>query len=378
MAVEKELSYNYANIKRDLSDVFSVIVKNKPVLSTLIPMDWAVATATKHEWLEDVVSPKSWVLDGAYTAADGDMTFENVTWLVVGSIVTFEKPTGASSTLTAKVTAVNTGTKVVTISVYGDDSVDENLADAAIVKLVSIPKAEGTDPTANDGREPTTEFNYTQIFDRTAKVSKTSQEIAKYGIESAIDYQVETQLLDLAYEMVSTIIFGKRVLRGASEAGSMWGILYFLNKATGNKVDASAGAISSTILNNGLAKANENGALNIDMVIWHPDQIRKVGAFNQNQIQLSQTDRSRGTYVTEYVGDLGTVTTLVSDRNFAKDKLLLVDSSKIRVLPLQNRGFQDVDAALPGSDYFARRILWEFTMEVKNANTHTVIYNLAI
>jgi hypothetical protein len=73
MSVNKELSFDYNNLKRDLSDVFSVIVQSKPVLSTLIPMDGEVATATKHEWLEDVVSPKSWVLDGAYTAGDGEV-----------------------------------------------------------------------------------------------------------------------------------------------------------------------------------------------------------------------------------------------------------------------------------------------------------------
>ena len=63
MAVDKQQSFDYNLLKRDLSDVFSVIVQNKPVLSTLIPMDGEVASATKHEWLEDVVSPKSWVLN---------------------------------------------------------------------------------------------------------------------------------------------------------------------------------------------------------------------------------------------------------------------------------------------------------------------------
>jgi hypothetical protein len=82
MAVEKELSYNYQNTKRDLSDVFSVIVKNKPVLTTLIPMDGAVPTATKHEWLEDVVSPKSWVVTTAYVAGDGEVLTTNTTGLV--------------------------------------------------------------------------------------------------------------------------------------------------------------------------------------------------------------------------------------------------------------------------------------------------------
>jgi hypothetical protein len=39
MSVNKELSFDYNNLKRDLSDVFDVIIKSKPVLSTLIPMD---------------------------------------------------------------------------------------------------------------------------------------------------------------------------------------------------------------------------------------------------------------------------------------------------------------------------------------------------
>jgi hypothetical protein len=83
MAVNKELSYSYANVKRDLSDVFETLVTSRPVLSTLIPMDGEVATATKHEWLEDLVSPKSWVLDGAYTAADGSVTLTSVEGLIV-------------------------------------------------------------------------------------------------------------------------------------------------------------------------------------------------------------------------------------------------------------------------------------------------------
>lgn len=377
MSVNKELSYDYVNVKRDLSDIFETLVKSKPVLTTLIPMDWAVATATKHEWLEDVVSPKSWVLNANYTAWGTTMTVVSSTGINVGDILTFEKSTWASSTVTVKVATVPNGTSF-TFALYWDDTVDENLTSGALIKLISSPKNEGTSPVANNGREPSVEHNYTQIFDRTAKVSKTSQEIDKYGIGSAIDYQVNMQLLDIAYEMVSSVIFGKRVQRSSTEAGTFWGILYFLGKATGNKVDASAGAISSTILNNGLAKANENGAININAVVWHPDQIRKIGAFNNNQIQIAQADTTRGTYVTQYVGDLGTITTLISDRNFPKDKVALVDTSKMRVLALQNRQFTDDNAAWNGDDFYARRILWEYTFELKNAQTHTLIYNLAI
>ena len=370
---DKENSYSYANQVRDVSEVFDTIVKNRPVLSTLIRVS-GQATATKHEWLEDVVTPKSWVTNAAYTAGAGSVSVTSATGLLVGTIVTFEKATGASSTVTAKVTGVVDTT--VSFSLYGDNTTDENLATGAIMKLVAVPKNEGTDPTANDGREPGTQYNFTQIFDRTAKVSKTSQAVKMYGVDSAIDFQVETQLLDIAYEVVSTAIFGQRVARGSGEAGTMGGILYFLEKATGNKVNASGAALSSTILNEGLAKSNENGAISIDVGIGHPNQTRKISALNANQITISQEERSRGVFVTSYVGDLGDVITLVADRNFPKDKFALVDSSKVALVPL--RSFEDMDATANGADYFARRILGEYTLEVRNAPVHTLITNLAL
>ena len=370
---DKVNSYSYANTVRDMSEVFETIVKSRPVLSTLLQVR-GQATNTKYEWLEDVVTPKSWTLSEAYTADDWEITIANASGLIVGSIVTFEKPTGASSTLNAKVTAV-TGS-VATITVYGDGSTDENLPTASIVKLVSVPKNEGTDATANDGREPAKEYNYTQIFDRTAKVSKTSQSVQMYGIDSAIDFQVETQLLDLAYEIVNTAIYGQRVERSSSEAGTMGGILYFLTRATGNKVNASGNALSQAILNEGLAKSNENGALAINVGIWHPNQTRKISALNQNQIMIGQEERTRGIYVTSYVWDLWDVISLVYDRNFPKDKFALVDSSKVALVPM--RAFEDTDATAQGADYIARRVLWEYTLELRNAQVHTLIHNLAL
>lgn len=86
-----------------------------------------------------------------------------------------------------------------------------------------------------------------------------------YGVDSAIDTQVENQLIDLAYEVVNTAIYGQRVERTSSEAGTMGGVLYFLERATGNKVDADGAELSNTIINEGLAKSNENGATQIDL-----------------------------------------------------------------------------------------------------------------
>gem|GEM_PF-3321105 len=58
----KQLSYDYVNSKRDLGDVFVQIIKSRPILSNLFGVS-GEAKNTKHEWLEDVVTPLSWTLN---------------------------------------------------------------------------------------------------------------------------------------------------------------------------------------------------------------------------------------------------------------------------------------------------------------------------
>lgn len=354
-----QLSYDYQNQKRDLSDAFMQVVQESPVLSTLIRVE-GVATNTKHEWLEDVVSPQQWTIKAAnpYTIADGVIELTSNVGVKIGDILEFELTTGAMGTLKAKVSAVNINGETISITVYGG-SVDQNMAAGSIVSLLSRPKNEATEASADNGYEPTTEYNYTQIFDRTAKVSLTSIEVPKYGIGGALDYQVSRQLLDIAYEMNKTMIRQARVQRSTSEAGTMGGVMWFLQAATGNNVNASAGAISMTLINDAVEVAKGNGATGLSILLAHPVQARKISAFNQSGSNpvVQRADTTTGSYVTTFVSDQGDVMTLVADRNFDKDKVALLDPSKVALVPLQNRQFQDKDATPAGADFVARRVI---------------------
>ena len=378
----KQLSYDYQNDIRDLWPAFEAVIQKSPVLSQLIRVEGS-ATNTKHEWLEEVVSPVQWTIKAgnAYTAADGAIVLTSNVGVKVWDILEFELPTGALGTLNAKVTAVNVDGETISISVYGG-STDQNMAVASIVSLLSRPKNEATEATADNGYEPSVEYNFTQIFDRTAKVSKTSLEVPKYGIGGAMNYQVERQLMDIGYEVASTMLRSPRVQRTASEAGTMWGIMRFLKSATGNSLDG-AGAISQAIINNAMEIAKSNGANGISVLLCHPTQARKISAFNtagsNPQTMIQRADTTTGSYVTTFVSDQGDAMVIIADRNFAKNEVALLDPSKVALVPLQNRAFTDSDATPAGADYVARRVLWEYTLEVKNAaDSHAYIYGLTI
>lgn len=372
-----QLSYDYQNQKRDLGDAFEQVIKSKPTLAVLLNVSDKPATNTKYEWLEDIVSPLSWTLAGNYTAGDSLMSLVSAIGLKAGDILQFEKvSTGVRSTLLMKVTTAYDETEV-SCSPYGG-STDENLTSGATVTLVSRPKNESTEAVADNGYEPSVEWNQTQIMDRTAKLSKTSLSVKKYGIGDALNYQVERQLTDIGYELGNTIINQARVARTSGEAGTMGSIMWFLKRASGNSVNG-AGAVTQTILNNAFEIARKNGADNIGLMLVHPFQMRKISAFNVagSNPNIERRDTTTGSYVTTYVSDQGDIVPVLVDRNMDKDKIALLDMSKIQLVPLKDRQFTDEDATPNGADYVARRILGEYTLEVKNAaNSHAYVYGL--
>jgi len=375
-------SYEYQNKIRDLSEAFNQIVQKSPVLSFMVANS-GIAYNTKHEWLEDVISQQGTVLTAWYTAADGSLTVDDSSFAQVGDILIAELSTGASTTVQWKVDAV-VDANTLTVSVL-TGSTDEDVANGAKIKLISRPRQEGSSPVFENGTEPSVEYNYTQIFDRSAKVSKTSNAISMYGIENALDYQVQNQLKYLAMELNNAIIHGIRAERTVSEQGRLWGILYFLQNATGNKVDASWGALSATILNNAFEKGYNNGATNMNTIMCNTTQARKISALNtsgDNPI-IQRGDTQAGGYVMSFVSDLpvagGLVSNIVVDQSFPQDKVALLDMSKIKLATLQWRQMQDFDATNPGVDFVSRRIIGEMTLEMKNAGeSHILINDLSL
>lgn len=385
MPVLEEMSYDYANPKRDLLDAFLAIVQSKPVLRSLIGELGFVATATKHEWLEDVVSPKGWTVNGTRSIAGASLTVVSTTGMKVGMVLGFQTAAGISKTVQLIVTSITSGT-VVAVSVYGGTT-DVALAATDLTFLVGTPKGESTSAIPDDGTEPSDIFNFTQIFDRTAKVSGTAQATNKYGLPNTIEYQIQRHLKDLAYELNTAMIHGTRVQRtgtAAGTTGSMGGILYYLENGTGNKVDAASATITQDILNNAFELGVQNGADNLKTLLCNTDIARAISAMNAsgNNPIVQRDDTRTGNYVMDFVSDLpiagGLISRIIVEPAFPRDKVALLDTSKIGLLALQNRSFRSFDAkGSDADDFIAERVIGEYTMEMKNASeSHVLIENL--
>ena len=372
-----DYSYSYQNTVRDLSDEFAAIVQAAPVLLSLISFG-TPATNTKHEWLEDVLAPAQDVTTATTPASGaGDTTIAVATGskFAAGQILAVD---GSDELI--KVASV-AGNSLTVERGYGS-STPEAIASGAIVRIVARPKLQGTDPGDDKTQEPSVEFNYTQIIDRTAKISKTAQAVKMYGIDDALNYQVQVQLDQAMRELNTSIIYGRKVAPSAGVPSMMGGLLQFLSQSGGNVTDAASAAITDVILNNAIEQIAIDGGKPVTL-LCNTNQARKITGLNRSASNYTVTQDSKqvGNVVYQFVNDLpmGMVQSIVVDINMPKDTIAILDPSRLKLVPLQGRAFQDEDARLPGADYWARRVLGEYTLEVKNAKlAHGIVKNLAV
>jgi hypothetical protein len=369
MAVEK--SYEYQNLIRDVVETFNQLLVSFPSLISLVQTG-PNATNTKHEWLEDSLAPTSTTITSFDT--DGDGTGINVAstaGMRVGSILRFTSALDATRTEQVQVASVDSATALTVTRDYGGTT-GVTLVVGDNVYLVSSPLNESTEAGDGVGQEPTTAYNFTQIFERVAKVSLTGQNVDMYGLGNALNYQVKVVMDQIVREMNAALIYGRRVERTSSVAGTSGGILQYLE---GGNIETTGGAITPTIINNMLeAIFADGGFSNNYAIVCAENQARKISAFNtagaNPVIQKSESDRNFGGYVSTFTGDLpvmsGFRAAIVVEPNFLADQVAIVDMNSVELNWLQNRSIKDVDATPNGADFVRRRVLGESTFSIKN------------
>ncbi|GAB6043583.1 SU10 major capsid protein [Endothiovibrio diazotrophicus] len=357
-----DLSYEYQNARRDLSDEIAVVAANEPALISVVEFGGMEATATKHEWAEDQMGAELVVLTAAAVIDATTFEVESAANLLPGIVLTNEGDEAI------RISGVDTETNRITVLRGYGTTTPKAIPAGRKLRVVSRPRPEGTDPGDDPTNQPGTQWNQTEIFDTTAKVSRTAQAVAKYGIADALDYQVEHQMKVLARRMNNSTIYGIRVLRTKTDDGSMGGLLYFLGQPNAIRIPAGGAEVSLGLLNDTTEAIVARGG-RPSVILCGTKQARKISAQNKEKIQVLREDRATGNVVYEVVSDLpmGITTRVVVEPNFPDSKIALLDPAKIRIAPLKDGALADKDATPAGADYFARRILGEYTMEFKNA-----------
>ena len=368
--------FDITGIREDLSDVVSEILLADTNLLSRIGIS-GVATSTTHKWLEDalnantILDAESGGLDAAGTNVDLDVTTGQGLRARVGCLLMSE---AEGKTEMLQVSAISTDTLTITRG-YGSTSAQIH-ATASTWRIVSKPMQSGADQSTDLSTARSEKSNYCQIFEEGIAIAGDAQAVTKAGVPDEIGHQSAQRLMEKVRELNNTMIAG----RISSSAGSstvyrtMKGLIEWLS-ASGGNVNTDSEAISPDILNQMYQDAYDDGG-EPSLLAVSQFQMRKISKFDNDKIRVVPGSGIVGRFVTQFMTDLGKPMDIVVDRWIPKDTIMLLDPSRITVVPLANRAFGIEPTAKTG-DAIKRQIIGDYTLECRNAlEAHAIHQNL--
>jgi Family of unknown function (DUF5309) len=369
----------------DVSDIIGIVSPFETPLLDYLGDPQRAATSTIHEWIEDTLLPNFDHINQAVFNPDPetetDITVDNIGRFRVGDLV---RPDGFGEIMLVVQVQV---AAIVVVRSYGGTA-PATLADNMKLHIVGNAALEGDAAASARFTSRMRQQNYTQIFASTVTVSGSMQAARAHGISDELDYQKQERLRELLRDLENTVING--VAPSATQQGSssvrrtMNGII---NSLATNLFEPGVGdlppgggagldELTEEVLNAALRLIWEQSAGSIDTIVVNGAQKRKINSFISSSRAYAPDDTSFRDLVSVYESDFGVARVILS-RWMPADEMLLLDSSRVQIVPLIGRSFGFKPLASTG-DSVSGQVLGEYTLELKNENAHGLVSSLAV
>jgi hypothetical protein len=367
-------------IAEDVSDLVSIVSPHETPLLDALGDPLVTATSTRHEWLEDALLPNT---DTINQPAINDIALDT-TAIIVANGSRFrvgDQVQAAASPEVMLVTDV-TGNVITVTRGYGSTT-KQQLTDGLALTIFGNAALEAADASSPRFTVRTRKSNYTQIFSAALQVSGSEAAVRQIAVDDEMDYQKTNRLRELLRDLENTAING--VAPAANPEGSstvrrtMRGILASLSTnvmAPGDGIIPEDTALSEAHVNAALRTIWETSGNKPDLIVCGGGQKRRINGFIQTSQRFSPGGESYKNLVSTYESDYG-VCRIVLSRYVPASMVLLLDSSRIGVVPLSGRSFQFKRLAATG-DFDAGEVLGEYTLELRNEKGHGVLKGLAL
>ena len=371
----------------DVSDIIGIVSPYETPLLDHLGDAKRAAMSTVHEWIEDALLPNKGQINQTVFNPDPQsetsITVDDVSVFRVGDLV---RPGNSSEVM--MVLAIVSGTnQLVSARGYGA-TVAATLADNMELTILGNAALEGDDAPDARFTNRSRKSNFTQIFTAGIDVSGSLQASRAYGIADEVDYQKQERMRELLRDLENCVINGVAPVssgQGSSTVRrSMNGLVHsmesnlFVPGQGGIPVGDGTGSdeLNEEILNAALKQIWDQSSGAIDTIVVGGAQKRKINGFATGSRAYLPDDQTYSDMISVYESDFG-VCRVVMSRWVPSDSLLLLDSSRISVLPMQGRSFHYKPLAATG-DSIAGQVIGEYTLEMKNENAHGLVTGLGV
>jgi hypothetical protein len=376
--------------KIDCSQVLAAVLMVDKQLLGHIRMG-ASGTTVEHNWLEDELSP-AYVL--GQSAASTTVTIvggspatstslrrvirTNAILQPAGKQWLFQKSTNNATVLTGA-TYGNTTAGFATINT------------TTKMYIIANPYTDVADASDDISQARSKKKNFMQIFERAVAISQTRKNMDMEAVIDELQLQIKYRTMEIKRELDMSVVRG--FARGLTPSGSyelrtMAGIIQLLRDPDldggtyedTNVINGNSGALTISGLNSLCYKVYSGGGLDETadpIIVVGPKQQRVIAGMESYLRRVEQGERRVGYYRDIFLSDMGVEFPIVLDRWIPDDIIILLDRSRVALIPLQGDSWHIEKMAKTGRSE-KWQISGQYTIELRNADKcHGMVYGLA-
>lgn len=214
------------------------------------------------------------------------------------------------------------------------------------------------------------------------EVSGSELAAKQIGVADEMNYQKQLRLRELLRDLENCVINGTAAALAPAGTSNtrrtMNGLLSLISTnvmTVGQNGFPDATTLTEEQLSTALRTIWMECGSAPDLILVGAAGKRAINGFASSARRYSPTDQAYRDLVNVYESDFG-VCRVVLSRYVPKGTVLLLDSARIEVLPLNGRSFFYKALATSG-DREAGQVIGEYTLELRNENAHGVITGLS-
>jgi len=356
--------------KRAITDAISLIDPSDiPAVELFGGLDGAMGKFrlvnwphTKVEWLEDTLAPLTGTLS---TSASSDTTAISVADASVfqeGHILLIDSEQ-------VWVSAVALATELVTITRnYGGTQATHQ--SSSTITIVGMARLEGDDTDDLAFTDRSAPYNYTQIFHRDIKVSRTQNQLSQYGIGEEFEYQSAKAVPELGRLLERQLYYGVRGSGSASTPRAFGGFSTFV---TDNLVSGST--LAQSQFEAAVQAAYSDGGSGPWVAFCSPSNLLTIKGFydSSNFLRVDRSESTLGMVIEDILTPFGSVS-LALDRWATDTEIWIIDPKHAGFLTYYP--FTQEELAKTG-DSMNGEVIGEFTFCLRQDKAHAALTNVS-
>jgi hypothetical protein len=323
-----------------------------------------------YRWNDDQLNADTATVNGSAASDATSITLDSGHGVHIGDLL---YDTAINSTELIETTATG-ATAVTVVRSYGS-AAGASIADNAVLGIIRREQ-EGSDIGSDRTLNPLVRTNYTHIlstFDVKISGSQLARKMATSAMQDFLAHQLANRAIEMKINLSRAFLYSESIADDGSDTAyrAMDGLRSFA--VTSGITNASSEAISLAVLNTHNKSAVDLGVFP-DTLVVGTDLVTNIAGIDASVRRLRESDKQVGYTVQEIMLAQGNMVRVVVDARVKTGDAFLFSSERVRALPLNGRAM----FVLAGSDWVdakKRRILGEWTLEVRNPNAVVYLRN---